>query len=79
MIPLAGGLALGLVWGWLLVQRFARPLRPLPALLATAALAAEVALLADGGAAAALLGAVLAGGLLRTWLWHALARRTVAA
>ncbi|MEO5577191.1 MAG: hypothetical protein ABIR67_15170 [Gaiellaceae bacterium] len=53
MIPLAGGIALGLVWGWLLAQRFAEPpVGPAAAsvaAVAAAALAGEAALSAPRG------------------------------
>ena len=69
VIPLAGGIAFGLVWGWLLAQRFAIPAAGLAAAgaaaLAAAALAGEAALLAGRDAA---LGTALgcgAGALLR--------------
>jgi len=79
VIPLAGGIAFGLVWGWLLAQRFAQPLRVPAAAVASAAVAAEAALLAGPGAALGLLTATIAGGLLRTWLTRAIAQRAVAA
>lgn len=79
MIPLAGGFAFGLVWGWLLAQRFAQPIRVPAAALATAAVAAEAALLAGAGTALVLLAAALAGGLLRTRLSRAIVQRTAVA
>lgn len=79
MIPLVGGVAFGLVWGWLLAQRFAQPLRLPAAGLATAAVAAEAALLAGAGTALVLLAAAVGGGLLRAWLSRAIVQRAVPA
>lgn len=79
VIPLAGGIAFGLTWGWLLAQRFAEPLGGPAAVvaagIAVAALAVEAALLAGRGAAVGVLAASGAGALLRTAFSRALAQR----
>lgn len=83
MIPLAGGIGFGLVWGWLLAQRFAEPLGgPVAAGaagIATAALAGEAALLGGRAAALGLLAASGAGALLRITFSRALAQRKASA
>ena len=75
MIELAGGITLGLAWGWLLAQRFAVPRARAVVALAAAALAGEAALLAGRGSAAALLAASVGGALLRTAFSRAVASR----
>ena len=79
VIELVGGIAAGVVWGWLLVQRVAEPAAAAVATLAAAALACEAALLAGRGAALGLLAGVGAGALVRAALERSLARREAAA
>jgi len=81
VIALVGGIGLGLVGGWLLAQLLAEPARRRAAAgagaLATAAVAAEAALLAGRGAAFGLLVATGLGALLRATFARAVARTTV--
>jgi len=83
VISLAGGVLFGLVWGWLLAQRFAEPLggpaAAVAAASAAAVLAGEAALLAGRGAALGLLAASSAGALLRTVFSRTVAERQAAA
>jgi hypothetical protein len=75
MIPVAGGVAIGLVWGWLLAQRFPDPAAAVGAAAVAAALAGEAALLAGGGPAVGLLAAVVVGASLRVAFGRSLAHR----
>ena len=79
MIPLAGGIAFGLTWGWLLAQRFAAPLGGPAAVgaaaLAVVVLAVEAALLAGRGATVGVIAASAVGALLRTAFSRSLSRR----
>lgn len=77
-MPLAGAIAYGFVWGWLTAQRFAQPLRVWLAAVAAAAVAGEAASFAGAGAAVGLLLALVAGGVLRTWLSRTIVRRAAA-
>jgi hypothetical protein len=81
VIALVGGIGLGLVGGWLLAQLLAEPARRRAAAgagaLATAAVAAEAALLAGRGAAYGLLAATGLGALLRATFVRAIARNAV--
>jgi hypothetical protein len=81
VIALVGGIGIGLVGGWLLAQLLAEPARRRAAAgagaLATAAVAAEAALLAGRGAAYGVLAATGLGALLRATFVRAVTRNAV--
>jgi hypothetical protein len=81
VIALVGGIGIGLVGGWLLAQLLAEPARRRAAAgagaLATAAVAAEAALLAGRDAAYGLLAATALGALLRATFVRAVTRNAV--
>jgi NhaP-type Na+/H+ or K+/H+ antiporter len=75
VIPIAGGIAIGLVWGWLLAQRFPDLAAAVGAAAVAAALAGEAALLAGSDPALGLLAAVAVGASLRAAFGRSLAHR----